>query len=534
MARQEVYGIEARLDDVDPNDERYKTALEKYKAQCNGEKEKVLAAGGLHILGTERHEARRIDNQLRGRSGRQGDPGSSRFYMSLEDDLLRIFGAERISGLMERLGLEEDVPIEHGLVSRAIENAQKKVEGHNFDIRKHLLEYDDVMNQQRKTIYGLRRAILEGRYELDKDAVGDGKVSKARLEEMKEEAAARQEELKKQQGGLADRLRPHIVQIVDGMFAAQAQPQPGAATAGGDGAGTENGHNPDGSPYRAKPAIDGRALKHEIYRRFGAVVDFDGLEADRLGIIGKACDHVAWSLVQQRERILDLTDGIVGGLVEHHCGPKQHAEDWDLAGLSESVSEVFNYKVSLDGATNSPEAMAERIWKEVSTFMEAREQEVGPIAFLYIARHYYLEEIDQQWIDHLKTMDHLREGIGLRGYGQRDPKQEYKKEGFNYFSSMMERIDQNVAKKLFRVQVNREEEVYNVKHKQRKIVMQSGGGSPAEAEKQAAEAQTASKTVRNEGPRIGRNDPCPCGSGKKYKKCHLGKESELPSGAMSA
>src|SRR5204863_346388 len=271
---------------VDESTPEYKQALGKYKTQCDAEKQEVLAAGGLHILGTERHESRRIDNQLRGRAGRQSDPGSSRFFLSLEDDLMRIFGAERITGLMERLGMEEDVPIEHPLINRAIENAQKKVEGHNFDIRKNLLEYDDVMNQQRKTIYALRRQVLEGRYapELSAEEKKAGKVAPV-------------------------------------------------------------------------PTTSGR--------------------------------HTAESLA---------------------------------------------------GAVRP-------------TLARMLEAEFQLPFFLYLSRYFLLEEIDQRWIEHLKSMEALREGIGLRGYGQKDPKQEYKKEGFVVFGEMMTNISRNVAEKLFHVQV---------------------------------------------------------------------------------
>ncbi len=293
MARAEVGGHEAAAipGAVDETTPEYKEALAKFKAQCDAEKEEVRAAGGLHILGTERHESRRIDNQLRGRAGRQGDPGSSRFYLSLEDDLLRIFGAERITGLMERLGMEEDVPIEHGLVNRAIENAQRKVEGHNFDIRKNLLDYDDVMNQQRKTIYAMRKQILEGRYipELSAEDQKKGKEPPPPPPSSGDWTI----------DSLAESLKPRVAQIVDGFLAGVPEAKDGTV-----------------DPYRTDantPPTDGKVLDpekltHELYRQFGAVVDVKKDLKDRTALVDKAAQVAAQSLIQQRERVLDLSD----------------------------------------------------------------------------------------------------------------------------------------------------------------------------------------------------------------------------------
>jgi len=514
MARAEVGGHEAAAipGAVDETTPEYKTALEKYKLQCEAEKKEVTGAGGLHILGTERHESRRIDNQLRGRAGRQGDPGSSRFYLSLEDDLLRIFGAERITGLMERLGMEEDVPIEHGLVTRAIENAQRKVEGHNFDIRKNLLDYDDVMNQQRKAIYALRKQILEGRYvpELSEEDKKKGLEPPPPAESSGDWTI----------DSLAEKIQPRVQQIVDAFIAGVPKTADGTV-----------------DPYRADQSstttdgqvLDPEKLTHELYRVFGAVVDVKKDFKNRDVVIDKAAKVAAASLIQQRERVLDLADERISTLVWTHCPEKAHAEEWDLKGLAEAVKEQFNLVVDVEVPLLEREALAEKVWNQVETFTRARETELGPLAFFFFARHFFLEEIDSQWIDHLKSMDHLREGIGLRGYGQKDPKIEYKKEGYNLFQDMMGRINANVTAKLYRVRLERqvqpqqqqaaEEKLPEFKHKERRMVAQHSGaqqggdgGAAAEPEKQ--------KTVRREQPKVGRNEPCPCGSGKKYKKCH--------------
>jgi preprotein translocase subunit SecA len=483
--------------------EKYRQALEQFQSEFGGEREEVLAAGGLHILGTERHEARRIDNQLRGRAGRQGDPGSSHFFMCLEDDLLRIFGADRIQGIMERLGMTEDERIEHRFVNRAIENAQKRVEGHNFDIRKHLLEYDDVMNQQRKTIYSLRKQVLEGRY-----------VPTLSEEDRK---AGKTVEVPTKSGEwtiekLSETLRPRVVGMVDEFFArvaaaADAPPEGSAETA----------------PYRT-PEIGGEVqheeLTRELYRYFGAMVDLKAEARDRQACVEKAIREVAASLIQQRERILDLCDEGIATIIAQNCPERVHAEEWNLDALEDGLAQTFNCKIDIKGVALEHEAIAERVWGQVEKLVEARETELGPIYFLYFSRHFYLEEIDQQWIEHLKAMDHLREGIGLRGYGQKDPKQEYKKEGYDMFADMMARIQANVISKVFRVQIQVEDEsLPEYRHKKRRMTLQHGGGGPADGG-----GHGKAKTVRRMAPRIGRNDPCPCGSGKKYKKCCMAKD----------
>ena len=338
--------------------------------------EGVAELGGLHILGTERHESRRIDNQLRGRSGRQGDMGSSRFYLSLEDDLLRIFGAEKISAIMDKIGIEENQPIEHRMISKAIENAQKRVEGQNFDIRKHLLEYDDVMNRQRQVIYEQRKKVLRGE-ELWKD-----------VEAMVEE--------------------------------------------------------------------------------------------------------------------------IVDDLIPDYIGEKQHPEEWNLKGLDDMVFKQFSLKLNLDdpGRGLNEDGIRQEILAAVQAHLRRKEEEFGRPLMEHLIRMIMLQSIDTLWKDHLLGMDHLKEGIGLRGYGQKDPVREYQKEGYEMFMDMVSRIKNDTIEKLCRVQIRREEEIEEMREKQRQdYVMSRGEDTPAP------------KTVRRDHDKIGRNDPCPCGSGKKYKKC---------------
>ena len=337
--------------------------------------EGVAELGGLHILGTERHESRRIDNQLRGRSGRQGDQGSSRFYLSLEDDLLRIFGAEKISSIMDKIGIEENEPIEHKLISRAIENAQKRVEGQNFDIRKHLLEYDDVMNRQRQVIYEQRKSVLKG----------------------------------------------------------------------------------------------------------------DNLRAD----------------------LQDIIEETVEDLVPEYVDDKKHPDEWNLKGLEERVYAQFALKMDLGGDDlGSGQDIEERIVAAVNDLLKRKEAEFGTPLMDYLIRMISLQSIDIHWKDHLLGMDHLKEGIGLRGYGQKDPVREYQKEGYDLFMDMIQRIKEDTVRKLCLVQIQREEEVEEMREQQRQdYIMNRGEDTPA------------TSTVRRKTQKVGRNDLCPCGSGKKYKKC---------------
>ena len=360
--------------------QRYEEMLESYKKVCAEEREKVIGAGGLHIVGTERHESRRIDNQLRGRSGRQGDPGSSRFYLSLEDDLMRIFGADRIQGIMNRLGMEEGVPIEHRLVTRAIENAQKKVEAHNFDIRKHLLEYDDVMNKQREVIYHQRREVLKG-----------------------------------------DNLK---------------------------------------------------------------------------------------------EEVLEMARGLAEEIVERYGDKNLHPADWDLKALNESLFHQFNFRLDLKTKEQedlTPERLEEIVWERVAQTYDKKEERFGPPMLRQLEKIIMLQTIDSLWKDHLFNMDHLKEGIGLRGYGQKNPLQEYQKEGFEMFEEMVHQIQADVVQKLFTIEVAREgvmEEMEIQRGPQRMVLSHGDGGEAARV-----------NPVKRQGSKVGRNDPCPCGSGKKYKRC---------------
>jgi preprotein translocase subunit SecA len=339
--------------------------------------EGVVALGGLHVLGTERHESRRIDNQLRGRSGRQGDPGSSRFYLSLEDDLLRIFGGERISSIMSRLGMEEGEPIQHRMISKAIENAQNKVEAHNFSIRKQLIDFDDVMNQQREVIYRQRRQALSG-----------------------------------------DSLKPGIEEWI--------------------------------------------AEKAE-------------------------------------------------GMVDTYGDDKLPVREWDLKGLSDAVFHQFNFRLHIDGsdpAMDSSDKIIDHIQQNALSLYHEKEADIGEKHFRNIERILTLQIIDNLWKDHLLSMDHLREGIGLRGYAQQDPIRAYKKEAFEMFQEMVFRIKEETLRVLFRIQIAEPEAVPALERPRQQQLSFSHGGPPPRKQ-----------PVKRVADKVGRNDPCPCGSGKKYKKC---------------
>src|ERR1043166_6741919 len=362
--------------------QRFSEILAKYNQVCAEERERVIAAGGLHIIGTERHESRRIDNQLRGRSGRQGDPGSSRFYLSLEDDLMRIFGADRIQGIMGRLGMEEGVPIEHRLVSRAIENAQKKVEAHNFDIRKHLLEYDDVLNKQREVIYNQRREVLRG----------------------------------------------------------------------------------------------------------------EGLKED----------------------VLEMTQELTDQLLARVADKDLHPSDWHLNTLREGAFHQSNLRFELKHEEEedlTAESLADLVNERITQTYEDKEKRFGTPMLRQLEKLIMLQTIDTLWKDHLLNMDHLKEGIGLRGYGQKNPLQEYQKEGFEMFEEMVHRIQEDVVQKLFTVELAREHVAQEFRMEQprsQQRVLSRGN----EAQPQRSEP------AKRQGEKVGRNDPCPCGSGKKYKRCH--------------
>jgi preprotein translocase subunit SecA len=512
-------------EDAFDTDARLKELLARYEPQCKAEREVVLTAGGLKIIGTERHESRRIDNQLRGRSGRQGDPGESRFYLSLEDDLLRIFNADFVSRWMERLGMEEDVPIESGMVTKAIENAQKKVEGRNFDLRKNLLEYDDVMNQQRKSIYNLRRQILEGRYAptLTEEEIKAGKQPEIPTESGSWTVESLSKEVRGELEGLIERVT------------AQHEERRQAIE--------------DGNLGSAELPPLWRVLRHEIWRTTGALCDLERrMKGPRQELVDHVVEHVAASLIQQRERLYDLCDSMIGQTVDRFCPPNTHDDEWDIDALQEALRDQFNTPIEVPRQAGTTEEVAAAVWEQVEKRIDQRIEELGRPWLMYFVRHFFLEEIDQQWVDHLKTMDHLREGIGLRGYGQKDPKKEYKKEGFDLFGAMMERIQTNVSTKIFRVQIRREEdEIPELQAKQRRMTAvhpsasagtAAGTGDGTGSSESAGSStygdaadggkQEKQQTVRRASPKVGRNDPCPCGSGKKYKKCHgAGAEASL-------
>ncbi len=352
-------------------EEDFKKTLEKAKEFCAQDRETVIAAGGLHILGTERHEARRIDNQLRGRSGRQGDPGSSRFYLSLEDDLMRIFGSDKISGLMDKLGMDDSQPIEHKWITKAIETSQKRVEAHNFDIRKHLIEYDDVNNKQRTEIYLFRREILTG-----------------------------------------------------------------------------DNH---------------------------------------------------------KDKILEMAENLLDDLLSLYCPEDKHSEEWNIKGLRDALYGQFSIYPEIEA--KRIEELHHELLEAVRQAYEKKEQEIGPDTFRYLEKMMLLQVLDTQWKDHLLSMDHLKEGVGLRGYGQRDPLVEYKKEAFDIFADLSGRVSSEVLARLMKIQIAREERIEK-KFSARPAQLNYGRGGGD------AKPQTVVKDRK-----VGRNDPCICGSGKKYKKC---------------
>ena len=409
--------------------DQWKPVYNQFAEQCKAEHDEVVALGGLHILGTERHEARRIDNQLRGRAGRQGDPGSSRFFLSLEDDLMRIFGGERVKALMFRLGMTEGVPIESGLISRRIENAQKSVEAQNFDARKHLLEYDDVMNKQRETIYGIRRSALEGK--------------------------------------------------------------------------------------------------------------------------------------DQRDYVLGIAEDVARELVNTFCPREQHPDQWNTTQFLAEMNAQFGIDAKAAGAdpgTLTHDALSDAAAEAVSTRYAEKETQFGADLMRWLERRIILDVVDSQWKDHLLSLDHLKEGIGLRGYGQKDPLVEFKKEAFTLFEDMMARIDNETVRYLFHIQVQQGEPPQQLeqrpepprpaeagcaeRHGQRRCASLFGTTPDSQSStpqhlpsvareierkqaRQQRDLQYQTGPAQAEAPKpvraaakVGRNDPCPCGSGKKYKKCH--------------
>lgn len=500
------------------DDKRLQELLAKFKEQCAAERQEVLDAGGLKIIGTERHESRRIDNQLRGRAGRQGDPGASRFYLSLQDDLLRIFGLDRMAGFMERLGLEDDVPIESPMVTRSIEGAQKKVEGRDFDQRKNLLEYDDVMNQQRKSIYAMRRQVLEGRYhrEPNEEENKQGIIPEPVSESGDWNAAS-----------LAPEIKPKLAELIDAIATRHAELE----------AERKNG----------KPVLDERpawrVLRGEIWRQYGTLIpDLEKRYAERDTLVDLCTAAVTASMIQQRERLYDLADQRIAGVLEQVMSADVSEDEWDWDAVEDALGEQFASEFEIKPGT--ADEVAAQTWKQVEKVLIEREKELSRPWLLYFARHFALEEIDAQWMEHLKTMDALREGIGLQAHGQKDPKKEYKKAGFALFQDMMSQIQSNTVSKLFRVQIRREEDqIPALAQKERQLVERGAENKSDEDELDGAQTQNSGKNaaarkprptaraaagnadakvepVRRDRPKVGRNDPCPCGSGKKYKKCH--------------
>ena len=386
--------LEAELAELgEEASEADKVAIEQAWQQRH---DQVLAAGGLHIIGSERHESRRVDNQLRGRSGRQGDAGSSRFYLSLEDNLMRIFASEKMSGLMQKLGMEEGEAIEHPWVSRAIENAQKKVEGHNFDIRKQVLEYDDVANDQRKVVYEQRNELM-------------------------------------------------------------------------------------------------------------------------------ATEDVSVTITSMRETV-------VNGVIDQYIAPNSIDEQWELEGLNLALRDEFGLEIDVtqwlqDDDELHEETLREKIITEVQNQSDGKEALTGPEVMRHFEKAITLQTLDSQWKEHLAQMDYLRQGINLRSYAQKDPKQEYKREAFEMFTTMLDRIKHDVVSLISRVELRAQEDVEAIEEQRR----QSGGdmemqhdqvdGMTGETEQANPDIEQQAKPITREGKKVGRNEPCPCGSGKKYKQC---------------
>jgi len=485
--------------------EEYAALLSEVQAKCKVEHDEVTELGGLYIIGTERHESRRIDNQLRGRAGRQGDPGYSKFYLSLEDDLMRIFAGDRVKNLMDRMGMPDDEPIEHPLVSRSIENAQRKVEERNFDIRKNLLEYDDVMNAQRKTVYTLRQQLLLGRYapeEHDENGKSTGEIRVIPVDDK-----------------IGERSRPLVAQLI-GMYC-----DPPLQPTGDDGklrAPTQE------ELEKAGKLVELRSLQNDAYHTWGVKLDLETRkERTPLNVYEELVELVTHGLSEQRERVLDLLDRVVGAMVEESCPPNKQAEDWDWKAIHQGFKEHF--RVDPDQSVNEL-GDADLLVRELYRFGEkaflAKEQEIGPEMLLRAFRRLYVESIDEAWVEHLSNMEHLRDGIGLRGYSQRDPKNEYKKEGYNLFLNMMAKISSTVLVRLFEERPHRQDEIAAIEAeaeaRYRAELEAAVARHPGDSDglPEAAPVPVQPRRTAPVTPKIGRNDLCPCGSGKKFKKCH--------------
>ncbi|HWO12224.1 MAG TPA: preprotein translocase subunit SecA, partial [Polyangiaceae bacterium] len=496
-----------RLPEAEP--EAFAALVTQLQADCKADHEKVKGAGGLHIVGTERHESRRIDNQLRGRAGRQGDPGTSRFYLSLEDDLMRIFTGERIKNLMDRMGMPDDEPIEHPWVSKSVENAQHKVEQRNFDIRKNLLEYDDVMNAQRKTVYALRQQLLLGRYEPEQvDELGKP-TGERRIVPVNPE-------IKREVEGL-------VAQLV-GMFGSVPLQV------------TDDGGRPR-APTREELGkleglVDLETLQREVYHLWGVKYDIPRKSRPALETYDELVELVSLGLTEQRERFLDLIDRVLSAMVEESCPANKPPEDWDWGEIHQGFREHF--KKPLDKQVEELgelDDLARAVFEQGLAAYVDREKRYGVANMMRFFRHFFLQEIDKEWVDHLTNMEHLRDGIGLRGYGQRDPKNEYKKEGYDLFLNMMANVSSSVLTKLmeFKPDGSRAIETLEAEAEERHqaeleaaIARHPGDEevAPAAPSLEQARGQAAERPAARAAPKIGRNDPCPCGSGKKFKQCH--------------
>ncbi len=496
--------------------EAFAELVKRHEGECKIAHDEVIANGGLHIVGTERHESRRIDNQLRGRAGRQGDPGSSKFYLSLEDDLMRIFAGDRVKTLMDRMGMPDDEPIEHPWVTRSVENAQHKVEERNFDIRKNLLEYDDVMNAQRKTVYALRQQLLEGRYtpeEMDELGKQTGRVREIAVDP----------EVRKLVG-------PLVAQLF-GMFA--AEPITLRDEAGKARPPTRDEIAQIGS------LVELETLQREVYGLWGVRLPIDDRrERKPIEVFDELEEMVARGLSEQRERLLDLTDRVVSAIVEESCPANRPPEDWDWASIREGFKEHFKRPIDRElGDIGEIERLARVAYERAEQAAKEKQEEVGLENLLRLFRHFYLEEIDREWVDHLTNMEHLRDGIGLRGYGQTDPKNEYKKESYDLFLNLMANVSSSVLVKVFEVRVQRADEIAameaEAEARHHHDLEAAIARHPGQEDEVAAEAAATLARMRGAAPnapprqsaaaaaaKIGRNDPCPCGSGKKFKKCH--------------
>jgi preprotein translocase subunit SecA len=492
-------------------EEAFEKLKEELAVECKAEGDEIREVGGLYIVGTERHESRRIDNQLRGRAGRQGDPGLSRFYLSLEDDLMRIFAGDRVKNLMERMGMPDDEPIEHPWVTKSVQNAQTKVEERNFDIRKNLLEYDDVMSAQRKTIYDMRQALLAGRYEpetIDEEGKPTGQKRKITpIEAVKESVV-------------------HDVGAILGMFC--KDPIMPRDAEGKPRTLTKKDFKGD------HELVEIESLVRDIYEKWGVKIEVAGREKKVAQIYEELTDLIPLALTEQRERLLDLIDRIIAAMVEESCPSRKPPEDWDWGGIFQGFKEHFGVELPDDiSKFGDAQELAHELFDRAEKAYVAREEALGksgsgPAAGVELAmrvfRHIYLEELDRSWVDHLTDMDHLRDGIGLRGYGQKDPKQEYKKEGYNLFVNMVARSSSNVVTKLFGVSVKREED-------ERDLELETASRHRAELEQAVArhEEEMPIGAQQEEIPAHVANQEmeCPCGSGKAFSKCHgVGDEEE--------